>query len=135
MEQEGRDLRDLAMEDWTESTRWEEFIEELMVIDEAGGSQGQGVYEGMLDTENLTHSRTVEGIELIDQGADVSDGGRDRRIHPLELSQETIELKFVEKVQIKLGRDADSLEENKALQQRQSAKCEEGTEPLENLRC
>uniref|UniRef100_A0A6M2ELV0 BED-type domain-containing protein n=1 Tax=Populus davidiana TaxID=266767 RepID=A0A6M2ELV0_9ROSI len=75
MEQEGRDLRDLAMEDWTESTRWEEFIEELMVIDEAGGSQGQGVYEGMLDTENLTHSRTVEGIELIDQGADVSDGG------------------------------------------------------------
>ncbi|KAL3612484.1 hypothetical protein D5086_003504 [Populus alba] len=75
MEQEGRDLRDLAMEDWTESTRWEEFIEELMVIDEAGGSQGQGVYEGMLDTENLTHSRTVEGIELIDQGTDVSDGG------------------------------------------------------------
>ncbi|RQO85982.1 hypothetical protein POPTR_001G404800v4 [Populus trichocarpa] len=82
MEQEGRDLPDMAMEDWTESTRWEEFIEELMVINEAGGSQGQGVYEGMLDTENLTHSRTVEGIELIDQvrvyeeqGADVSDGG------------------------------------------------------------
>jgi len=44
-------------------------------------------------------------------------------------------MKFVEKVQIKLGRDADGLEENKASQQRQSAKCEEGTEPLENLRC
>ncbi|KAL3612490.1 hypothetical protein D5086_003510 [Populus alba] len=56
-EQEGRDLPDMAMEDWTESTGWE------------------GVYEGMLDTENLTHSRAVEGIELIDQGADVSDGG------------------------------------------------------------
>jgi disease resistance protein RPS2 len=36
IEQEGRDLPDMAMEDWTESTRWEE----LMVIDEAGGSRG-----------------------------------------------------------------------------------------------
>jgi hypothetical protein len=38
-----------------------------MVINEAGDSQGQGVYEDMLDTENPTQSRTVEGIELIDQ--------------------------------------------------------------------
>jgi disease resistance protein RPS2 len=57
----------MAMEDQTESTRWEEIIEELMVINEAGDSQGQGVYEDMLDTENPTQSRTVEGIELIDQ--------------------------------------------------------------------
>jgi disease resistance protein RPS2 len=67
IEQEGRDLPDMAMEDRTESTRWEEIIEELMVINEAGDSQGQGVYEDMLDTENPTQSRTVEGIELIDQ--------------------------------------------------------------------
>jgi disease resistance protein RPS2 len=57
----------MAMEDQTASTRWEEIIEELMVINEAGDSQGQGVYEDMLDTENPTQSRTVEGIELIDQ--------------------------------------------------------------------
>ncbi|KAH8518546.1 hypothetical protein H0E87_000410, partial [Populus deltoides] len=82
LEQEGRDLLDMAMEDWTESTRWEE----LMVIDEAGGSrgsQGQGGYPSdILDTENLTQSRTVDGIALIDQvrvyeeqGTDVSEGG------------------------------------------------------------
>ncbi|RQO85987.1 hypothetical protein POPTR_001G405025v4 [Populus trichocarpa] len=82
IEQEERDLPYMAMEDWTESTRWEE----LVVINEAGGSrgsQGQGGYlSDMLDTENLTQSRTVEGIALIDhvrvyeeQGADVSDGG------------------------------------------------------------
>ncbi|KAL3612486.1 hypothetical protein D5086_003506 [Populus alba] len=74
----------MAMEDWTESTR----SEELMVINEAGGSrgsQGQGGYlSDMLDTENLTQSRTREGIALIDQvrvyeeqGADVADGGEE----------------------------------------------------------
>nr|XP_034897865.1 probable disease resistance protein At4g27220 [Populus alba]XP_034897866.1 probable disease resistance protein At4g27220 [Populus alba] len=84
IEQEGRDLPDMAMEDWTESTR----SEELMVINEAGGSrgsQGQGGYlSDMLDTENLTQSRTREGIALIDQvrvyeeqGADVADGGEE----------------------------------------------------------
>ncbi|KAI5605510.1 hypothetical protein BDE02_01G357400 [Populus trichocarpa] len=72
----------MAMEDWTESTR----SEELMVVNEAGGSrgsQGQGGYLlDMLDTENWTQSRTMEGIALIDhvrvheeQGTDVSDGG------------------------------------------------------------
>ncbi|KAJ6966516.1 hypothetical protein NC652_004158 [Populus alba x Populus x berolinensis] len=83
-EQEGRDHPDMAMEDWTESTR----SEELIVINEAGGSrgsQGQGGYlSDMLDTENLTQSRTVEEIALInqvkvyeEQGADVADGGEE----------------------------------------------------------
>ncbi|KAJ6753717.1 hypothetical protein OIU79_026538, partial [Salix purpurea] len=71
----------MEMEDRTDRTRWEE----LMVIDEAGGSrasQGQGGYlSDMLDTEILTGSRTMEGFEFSDQvgvpeehGTDVSDG-------------------------------------------------------------
>ncbi|KAJ6423354.1 hypothetical protein OIU84_024322, partial [Salix udensis] len=59
--------------------------EELMFFNEAGGSrlsQGQGGYlSDMVDTENLTGSRTMEGVVLTgqvsvleEQGTDFSEG-------------------------------------------------------------
>ncbi|KAG5255034.1 disease resistance protein [Salix suchowensis] len=81
LEPEGRDLLDEEMDDWIESMGWEE----LMFFNEAGGSrvsQGQGGYlSDMVDTENLTGSRTMEGVVLTgqvsvleEQGTDFSEG-------------------------------------------------------------
>ncbi|KAJ6776342.1 hypothetical protein OIU74_000508 [Salix koriyanagi] len=69
-EQQGRDPADMEMEDPIESTG--------RVINEDGGSrtsQGQGGYRSnMVDTENLTGSRTMEVGVPEEQGTDVSDG-------------------------------------------------------------
>uniref|UniRef100_A0A6N2MS66 BED-type domain-containing protein n=1 Tax=Salix viminalis TaxID=40686 RepID=A0A6N2MS66_SALVM len=81
LEPEGRDLLDEEMDDWIERMGWEE----LMFFNEAGGSkvsQGQGGYlSDMVDTENLTGSRTMEGVVLTgqvsvleEQGTDFSEG-------------------------------------------------------------
>ncbi|KAG5255033.1 disease resistance protein [Salix suchowensis] len=69
-EQQGRDPADMEMEDPIESMG--------RVINEDGGSrtsQGQGGYRSnMVDTENLTGSRTMEVGVPEEQGTDVSDG-------------------------------------------------------------